>query len=126
MLLNPDFADTIHQLIEDAIDQGVVDTVDIVSGYRSSEEQRRLYSAWTAGRARLPAAPPGQSYHEYGLAVDVSVSPARALNDFGQFAEQRGFRWGGRFADPVHIDAGNDFTLEQARQNFVENDLVEV
>lgn len=124
--LDPDFADQIEALIAEAIDAGIVDDVEIVSGYRTTEEQQRLFADWQAGRSRLPAAKPGTSYHEYGLAVDVAVSPPGALSAFGQFAESRGLRWGGRFADPVHIDAGSDLTIQQARASFKASDLVEV
>lgn len=115
-----------RQLIREAIDEGVVDAVELVSAYRSTRDQRRLYADWQAGRSDLPAAEPGTSFHEVGLAVDVAVSPDFALADFGEFAESRGFRWGGRFGDPVHIDAGNVVQLEEARVGFKPRQLVEV
>jgi hypothetical protein len=43
----------------------------VVSGLRTIGEQQRLYAAWLAGRSRLPAAPPGRSAHNFGLAIDV-------------------------------------------------------
>ena len=43
----------------------------VTSGRRSTREQARLYQLYIAGRSRLPAAPPGRSAHEYGLAIDV-------------------------------------------------------
>jgi hypothetical protein len=46
----------------------------VTSGLRSRSEQARLYADYVAGRRRLPAAPPGRSAHEYGLAVDVVSS----------------------------------------------------
>lgn len=48
---------------------GVV--VGLDSGRRSMEEQSRLYQRYLQGGPR--AAPPGQSAHEYGLAVDIYV-----------------------------------------------------
>lgn len=41
----------------------------IVSGYRSMSEQTTLYEKYKKGGPR--AAPPGQSAHNFGLAVDV-------------------------------------------------------
>lgn len=43
----------------------------VTSGLRTYGEQTRLYMAYLAGRSRLPAAPPGRSAHNYGLAIDV-------------------------------------------------------
>lgn len=40
------------------------------SGYRSHDEQRKLYEAYLAGGSR--AAPAGLSAHNYGLAVDCA------------------------------------------------------
>jgi LAS superfamily LD-carboxypeptidase LdcB len=122
--LDPDFAAAIDELITAALREGIVDAIHIDSGYRSSQEQRRLFAAWKSGKSSLPAAAPGTSYHEVGLAIDVVVSPPGALEDFGLFAESLGFRWGGRFNDPVHIDAGNDVTIQEARRAFKVGDLV--
>lgn len=43
----------------------------ITSTRRSREEQANLYSAYLAGRSRFPAARPGSSLHELGLAMDM-------------------------------------------------------
>jgi hypothetical protein len=43
----------------------------VTSGLRTNGEQLRLYQLYLAGRSRLPAAPPGRSAHNYGLAIDV-------------------------------------------------------
>lgn len=124
--LDPDFADAFDQLISEALAEGVIEDIELVSGYRSTAEQKRLYLDWRAGKSRLPAAPPGSSYHEAGLAIDVSVRPAEALPSFGEFAERRGFRWGGRFGDEVHFDAGNDLSITEAIKQFRIHRLVEV
>jgi len=56
------------------------------SGYRSIEEQTRLYNGWKAG---LPgynkAAPPGHSNHNHGTAVDLS--------GYGGSTNSPQFRW---------------------------------
>jgi len=73
----------------------------VTSTYRSTVEQRRLYAAWIGrGRTGLPAAAPGTSTHEYGVAFDA-VSPD--LEDLVYLAEQVGFVWAGP-RDPVHFD----------------------
>jgi len=49
--------------------------VSVTSGYRSWEEQQRLYSTYQQGRSRWPANPPGQSSHNFGFAFDSTVDP---------------------------------------------------
>ena len=47
----------------------------IVSGHRSLAQQSALYARYRAGRGGR-AAPPGASAHNYGLAIDVLITPA--------------------------------------------------
>lgn len=49
------------------------------SGYRSNEEQERLYKTKPAGMA----AKPGSSLHNYGMAVDVQSNQANELKKLG-------------------------------------------
>lgn len=42
----------------------------IYSGFRSIAEQEKLYREFKAGKRGGPVAPPGMSYHNFGLAVD--------------------------------------------------------
>lgn len=44
--------------------------LDVIAGFRSYEEQLRLYNLWLAGKGN-PAAKPGTSWHEFGFAVDA-------------------------------------------------------
>lgn len=84
--------------------------IEFISGYRSTARQAALYKAYLArGKTGTPVAPPGRSYHNFGLAVDFRTVPrtAAAVRTVGLLAERRGFRWGGRFGDPHHIDTGN-------------------
>lgn len=43
----------------------------ITSARRSTADQARLYSIYRAGKSRFPAARPGRSLHEHGLALDL-------------------------------------------------------
>jgi len=43
----------------------------ITSTLRTREEQQALYERYKAGKSRFPAAPPGKSLHEHGLAMDL-------------------------------------------------------
>jgi tape measure domain-containing protein len=54
------------------------------SGYRSFEAQRRLYQRYLANvPGQAPAAPPGRSMHNFGLASDGSRWSGRSPGDFG-------------------------------------------
>lgn len=74
----------------------------VTSVYRSLAEQQRLYDRYTSGRAALPAAPPGCSEHNFGLAIDMVVDDPRAL---GRAWQAVGGSWGGD-RDPVHYGIG--------------------
>jgi hypothetical protein len=66
-----------------------------------------LYRRFLAGQSRFPAAPPGNSAHELGLAFDLWVNDESQLTDLGQVWESyfQGV-WGGHFHDPIHFEAG--------------------
>lgn len=76
----------------------------VTSGLRDSAKQQKLYSDFIAGRSTIPAAPPGRSSHEYGLALDFVVDDGkdsqlqRAVMDWFQ-------AMGAELVpgDPVHI-----------------------
>jgi len=77
------------------------------SARRSSAKQARLYAAYKAGRSRIPAAPPGRSLHEYGLAFDLARLGQDPIGDpllawLGAVWESWGGKWGG-IRDPVHF-----------------------
>lgn len=59
------------------------DNITIDSGYRSNEEQQRLYDAYLNGTGNL-AAPPGASWHNWGGAIDLrsGALTARPDSDF--------------------------------------------
>lgn len=64
--------------------------ITLTSGFRTHAEQRRLYDQYLRGEIGL-AAPPGQSNHEHGAAVDALVNgqaiadaiPENVLNSVG-------------------------------------------
>lgn len=84
----------------------------LTSGKRSHAEQKRLYETYVKrqalfesgrGARPLPAAPPGKSMHEYGLAVDITANSLTSLNSMGSVWRAWGLTWGGA-ADPVHFE----------------------
>lgn len=78
-------------------------TARVTSTYRSPSLQAKLYQDYRAGRSVLPAAPPGQSKHQYGLAVDVVISPSSWTPYIGAWWRQLGGEWDA--SDPVHFAA---------------------
>ena len=87
----------------------------ITSTRRDTKKQRTLYNNFKrcgCSDCRLrpgmpgcvPAAAPGTSTHEKGLAFDLRLEPAGAYDTAGRLWESWGFTWGGRFSDPIHFD----------------------
>jgi len=73
------------------------------STLRSNAEQARLYKRAVAGQSRFPAAPPGGSAHEYGLAFDYVVSPYDWQTTVGEWARTNlGLAW--NLNDAVHFE----------------------
>lgn len=62
------------------------------SGFRTREEQARLYALWLAGRGNL-AAPPGHSMHEVGRAFDINSEWLSANPVFRQWLLNNGFEF---------------------------------
>lgn len=80
----------------------------ILSGRRSPDEQAQLFATAAAGESTRPAAKPGDSLHEIGLAFDVGTDrqlTGREWDCVGQLGEAFGLTWGGRFRayDPNHF-----------------------
>ena len=101
-----------EQFVRAVQDSGI--RVQITSVRRSTAKQAALYRAYITGKSRLPAAKPGTSKHEKGLAFDMVVPSlaglsvkdmTAAMQPIGEYWEYIGGRWGGRFNDPVHFEA---------------------
>lgn len=75
----------------------------VTSGLRSPATQQKLYEAFLAGHSKYPAAPPGRSAHEYGLAFDMVVQGAVNQRDCGVVWVSWGGRYGGE-EDPIHFE----------------------
>jgi tape measure domain-containing protein len=58
----------------------------IGSGYRSIAQQAQLYAGYLARKKKPPpVAPPGRSWHNYGLAIDYTPAQSRFNQHLGQF-----------------------------------------
>lgn len=78
--------------------------VKVTSTYRSYSDQLRLWL--NRSNNPYPVAPPGQSYHQYGRAFDIS-GPEWTYAQLGAIWESWGGTWGGRFGSPdvIHFQA---------------------
>ena len=79
----------------------------VTSAFRSMRKQQELYCKWRSGKSPYPAAPPGQSMHNYGLAFDmarIGVNPRQdpLLAYLGEVWQMVGGVYG-KEADPVHF-----------------------
>lgn len=86
--------------------------VKIAGTIRTAADQDALYAQGrTAPGPQVTMAKGGQSYHNYGLAFDVSVtklpsslSTEAFLAHMGTYAETIGMVWGGDFGDQDHFE----------------------
>ncbi|MDX2284661.1 MAG: M15 family metallopeptidase [Bacteroidia bacterium] len=111
--LHPEVAAAAAGFIQDAYRRGI--RLRIAEGWRSYSRQQDLYAKGrtTPGPA-VTSARPGESFHNFGLAVDVvemspgldralgysSSYPASRWEEIGVLGEQHGFEWGGRWTRP--------------------------
>ncbi|MCY8937324.1 M15 family metallopeptidase [Peribacillus frigoritolerans] len=136
--MNPVVKAAALEMIELAYNEGIY--VQISAGYRSLEEQANLFGQGRVysyngknysnlAKPIVTNAKPGQSYHNYGLAIDffiVSDDGKRAIwtvdskwQRVAAIGKDLGFKWGGdwsSFKDYPHLEmtGGLSFTQLQA------------
>lgn len=76
----------------------------VTSTRRSFAEQKILWERWLAGKSTIPAAPPGKSRHQLGLAIDVVFHDPGGLEASVRSAKIHLIRWAGP-GDAVHFDS---------------------
>jgi peptidoglycan L-alanyl-D-glutamate endopeptidase CwlK len=130
-LLHPSIRDEVKKLIEDAESGLPFTAIRIVQGLRTFEEQDNLFSQGrTTPGNRVTNSKGGQSYHNYGLAIDFALIYDKdkngtyeslswdTLKDFDKDGEadwmevvnvfeNAGYTWGGRFnsiKDNPHLE----------------------
>lgn len=126
--LDPSIQSMARELLQRAANVGI-DLV-VTQGLRTNAEQQALYDQGRTTEGPIVTnAPPGSSWHNFGLAFDVAVlSPegkATWPNDsalwdrIGQLGKASGLTWGGDFAsikDRPHFEYHPGVTLADARQ----------
>ena len=102
----------------------------VTSGTRTFDEQAKLYAQGrTAPGPKVTNARPGFSWHNFGLAFDVTLfqgdrnpvweHPAYAIA--GRIGKELGLRWGGDFkslVDRPHFERPVGLSLAEARQKY--------
>jgi uncharacterized protein YcbK (DUF882 family) len=104
--------------------------VRIVEGYRSEERQNELYAQGrTKGGNIVTNAKGGESYHNYGVAVDFvfrneGYNASKELwETLGVVGESQGFNWGGRwsgFTDKPHFEMTFDYQLSDFQKDLID------
>lgn len=79
----------------------------VTSTKRTWAEQERLYQRFLAGKSQFPAAPPGRSKHQLGLAIDIVFDVPGGLEVAVRSAGIHLLRWAGP-GDSVHFDSPSE------------------
>ena len=105
--LNPELADRIRLTAADLKKQGIDVVVAPKGGLRTFAEQNALYAQGRTQPGKIVTnARGGESYHNYGLAVDLVPTvngrptwsaPAKTWEAMGRAGEKQGLEWGGRW-----------------------------
>lgn len=109
--LHPAIKPLVDKFLKNAKDQGI--DLMITAGLRTFDEQNILYAQGrTTDGKIITKAKAGQSFHNYGLAVDVvpivnkkADWNSKLWGKIGEIGESVGFEWGGRwkFIDKPHF-----------------------
>lgn len=123
--VHPMLSTAIQKLVQTCSDKGYV--IEVVQGLRTYEEQNMLYAQGRTHKGpKVTNAKGGQSYHNFGLAVDLCPfkngapdwEDEKGFNLIGTTAESLGLDWGGRwqkFPDRPHVQLDTIPTLPDCR-----------
>lgn len=127
------FIQSVHPVVQDkfrefvsTIEKKTLFKVAMTSAYRTYANQANLKKEYLISNPTVPVANPGDSYHNFGLAIDIvlindNISYGHKNNkqqwiDTGvpKIATDLNFVWGGDFDnyDPVHFDLSNTYALK--------------
>jgi hypothetical protein len=128
--LNPEFRANLDKAMA-AAKKATGDWLDVVSGYRDPEHQRRLFEA--SDRSGHMVARPGHSFHEKGLAADLGEGGALArhkdrpaLKWLHEHAEEFGLQfpmdWEPWHIEPMGTRGGRRGGLGNQTNNNIDSD----
>ena len=119
--LTPDTRRAVKGLLEALDDAGV--QYKVRSTLRTCAEQAEQYAIGRGDgdtRAIVTKAKGCMSWHTLGRAVDITLLGGASYDILGQLAEERGFKWGGRFEgfpDVGHVEYHPGLKIEDICQN---------
>lgn len=132
--LHPVVEEKKNKLVQQASDQGI--SIVITEGFRSKEEQDKLYAKGRTEEGNIVTySKGGQSYHNYGLAIDfaIQLKDGRVIWDMKydgnnnnqsdwmevvDIAKNLGFEWGGDwqgFKDYPHFQMSTENIKDHTR-----------
>lgn len=136
--IHPVVKESALEMVKQAYQEGIY--VEISVGYRSMEEQAKLYGQGRLGynyggknysdlsKPKVTDAMPGQSYHNYGLAIDYFIVSDDGRNAIwtvdakwrrvAAIGKSLGFAWGGDwsdFKDYPHLEMTGGLTYSQLK-----------
>lgn len=136
--IHPVVKESALEMVKRAYQEGIF--VQISAGYRSMDEQAKLYGQGRLGyfydgknysnlsKPRVTNAKPGQSYHNFGLAIDYFIVSDDGKNAIwtvdakwkrvAAIGKSLGFSWGGdwsSFKDYPHLDMTGGLTYSQLK-----------
>lgn len=130
--IHPIVEERTNQLIKQSADKGI--SILITDGFRSAEDQDRLYEQGRSAEGNIVThAKGGESYHNFGLAVDFALkTPSdeviwdrqfdgnkNGISDWSEvvkLAKELGFEWGGDWAgfkDFPHLQMDFGLTIAE-------------
>lgn len=142
--LHPIVAERSEQLIQQAENIGI--DILITDGFRSAEEQNNLHNQGRSTPGNVVTyARGGESYHNYGLAIDFALrlengdvvwdiqrddngNGERDWYEVAAVGKELGFSWGGdwqRFKDYPHLEMTFGLSIEELQQGYRPEDVRE-
>ncbi|WP_425024024.1 M15 family metallopeptidase [Planococcus ruber] len=142
--LHPIVAEKTDQLVQQAQSIGI--DILITDGFRSAEEQNDLHNQGRSAAGNIVTyARGGESYHNYGLAIDFALrldngdvvwdierdnngNGERDWYEVAAIGKELGFAWGGdwqRFKDYPHLEMTFGLSIDELQQGYRPEDVVE-
>jgi peptidoglycan L-alanyl-D-glutamate endopeptidase CwlK len=126
VLVHPVLASRVRQTARALLDRGIA--IEVVSGFRSYTEQTKLYAQGRTSPGKpVTDARAGESFHNFGLAVDVCPwrdgafdwnAPRAVWEQIGATAKAHRLAWGGDWKKPdlPHLEIRAGLSLARLRE----------